>query len=361
MLDLRREEQTSDNGILAISVGILWILMIGVWLFAGLYGKHVMNTSIDISNEQIQQLNQTTSEQFSIVYTTINIMYTTVQTMFGSLAKIIAGANPPPPSLTAPPGSIYLASITNTIWYYVAGSGWQLQVDCKENQGPPGPTGATGATGATGPPGQNGTSLVPTGPWNANTTYYVDNIVLNNNTWYISIVTNINVLPGSDNGTVWMVGPTGSGAGNPTSGFFYPIVSISQTNSGGSPAFFNSSVTPDTSSTLFAVWQNTVTIVGSTITVHDTGIYSFNVNADYLGQLVFNSSKINLIVTQTRSAVSQNLYTGSYLVQQQDVAVSWSNNIYMMASDMLSVSLQYLLDPGDTLDVTGSMSLQQIQ
>ncbi len=339
------------------------LLLVGVWLFAGLYAHHVGSDANGTTVVEIAQLNRTVNLEIGQINVSVNNFFLTIQRIIGNLAQIIAGTNPPPPSLVAPPGSLYLASTTNTLWYYFAGSGWQKQIDCTENQGPPGPPGPTGNTGPPGPAGSNGTSaesLIPYGPWNSNTTYPSGAVVSTNDTIYIAIVTNVNIYP-STNISIWMVGITASSAGNPTSGFFYPIVQVTQANSGGGPVTYNSTLNPDLTSTLFAVWQNTVVIAGPVITVGTTGVFSYNINVDYLGQLIFHSTKIDLIITQTRASVAQALYTGSYLLQDQNLAVSWSNSIYMQAGDQLEATIQYLLEPGDTLDVTGSISLQQLQ
>jgi len=341
-----------------VTIVLILLLLVGAWIFAGTYGHHVGNSSNSYTSQQITLVNEQIAVQISEINTTINNFFVTVNRMFGNLGKIIAGVAPPPTSLLAPPGSLYLASGSNTLWYYVAGLGWQKEIDCTQQQGPPGPTGPTGPAG---PPGVNGTSPTPSGPWTSSTTYNVNNYVLYNNTIFIALTVNVNVVPGSDNGTVWMVGPSGNGLAVPTSGFYYPIVSVQTTNTNNFTTTYNSTIDPDTSSTLYAVWIDTVTIAGSKITVHSTGTYAFDVNLDYLGQLIFHASKIDLVITQTRGGSPQALYIGSYLVQQQNLDVGWSNTIYMQNGDVLDVAVQYALFAGDELSITGSMSLQQLQ
>ncbi|MDE1175683.1 MAG: DNRLRE domain-containing protein [Edaphobacter sp.] len=82
--------------------------------------------------------------------------------------------------------------------------------------GPAGSTGATGAAGAAGATGPQGPPVNFRGAWSTATLYSVGDAVAFNNSSYISLVSNLNVQPGTD-GTVWALlaqagaqGPQGS-------------------------------------------------------------------------------------------------------------------------------------------------------
>lgn len=203
----RQDEQDREyDGLvywLCLILGLLTLLtIIAGFLYAYFYGHKVLSDATNNAQADFNILN-------------LDIILLNI-TLIGKGAVYFG--NRPPPQMLGVKGSLYLYNGTNTAYYKVDPLTWVLALNITNNNVTVGPPGQDGPPG---PPGDPGTGVSFAGNYNASVIYYLNNIVIDNSTIFISLLDN-NIWPPTNtsswslflNETAGAPGPNGT-AGPP--------------------------------------------------------------------------------------------------------------------------------------------------
>ena len=181
---------------------ILFLLLVGGWLFAALYAD-------DETSDMKHQLRREIDRDFASVNATLELDFEQLNATIAALGGVYVGNNVPATTL-GNPNSLYIRNGTNTIYYKTSNTSWSLVLNA---------TGAAPVCIYNILPG-----VTFAGPWNSSLVYLNGTIVIYNNFLYISEVNNTNIVP-SMNSTIWSIlysNITGAKGDNGTQGIQGP-------------------------------------------------------------------------------------------------------------------------------------------
>ena len=174
------------------------------------------------------------------------------------------------------------------------------------------PRGPKGITGPQGPPGENATFV---GPWSANASYTVGNVVVYNNDFYLSIVTNNTNIAPNTNQTVWLplsgniTAPQGPNGINGTDGISYVYE---------------------------GKWSSNQTYIYGDVVTYLNFLYTANsTNADNLP--FANSTTWRIAIPETINPAGANGTNGTNGVDGPDIVFggNWNNSAYYISSQLV--------------------------